>query len=288
MKAILTIGIPGSGKTTWAEQQVVLNGFNNINRDDLRMSLFGLEHYSDYVFSRKNEKIATDKVHSIIDEYAKGGMDIIISDTNLNEMYRNKMVKRLEGLRYDVEFKEFPISFETALKRNDKRADKTIPRAVLFHMWKAWLEYKGQVTYEGDPSKEPCFVFDIDGTLANMGSRHPFAWDKVQEDKPVDAVVDMLRLLNENNTIIVLSGRDGRCQETTEDWLTTNNIPYSRIFMRTEGDCRKDTEIKMELFNKFKDDYNVKGVFDDRNQMVRMWKELGIPVFNMGHPDDEF
>lgn len=49
MKAIITVGISGSGKTTWAEQQ---EGFININRDDIRFDYFcgGVRDWKLYSF----------------------------------------------------------------------------------------------------------------------------------------------------------------------------------------------------------------------------------------------
>ncbi|TOL52987.1 hypothetical protein CGH95_24620, partial [Vibrio parahaemolyticus] len=41
---ILTIGCPGSGKSTWAREFIAKNpGFYNINRDDYRQSIMAHE-----------------------------------------------------------------------------------------------------------------------------------------------------------------------------------------------------------------------------------------------------
>ncbi|CAL9992741.1 polynucleotide kinase [Vibrio phage D484] len=41
MKVIVTVGVPASGKTTWAEQFCAKTGAVNVNRDDARQELFG-------------------------------------------------------------------------------------------------------------------------------------------------------------------------------------------------------------------------------------------------------
>ena len=47
--------------------------------------------------------------------------------------------------------------------------------------------------------------------------------------------------------------------------------------MREEGDRRKDNIVKYEIFNKFiRDKYCVNYVLDDRNQVVEMWRKLGL------------
>ena len=40
--------------------------------------------------------------------------------------------------------------------------------------------------------------------------------------------------------------------------------------------------VKHELFNKHvRHDYNVRGAFDDRNQVVEMWRAIGLTVFQV-------
>lgn len=47
--------------------------------------------------------------------------------------------------------------------------------------------------------------------------------------------------------------------------------------MRPEGDKRKDSIVKAELFDKhIKDNYAVDFVLDDRNQVVKMWRDMGL------------
>lgn len=107
MKAIITVGISGSGKTTWAEQQ---EGFININRDDIRFDYFcgGVRNWKLYDF-KKYEKEATRIQKELIEHYAEKGLSIIISDTNLKKDRNNQLKQKLESLGYEVEFKFFPL-----------------------------------------------------------------------------------------------------------------------------------------------------------------------------------
>lgn len=50
----------------------------------------------------------------------------------------------------------------------------------------------------------------------------------------------------------------------------------NELLMRPKKDNRKDSVIKKELFDKIKDKYNIQYVFDDRDQVVEMWRELGL------------
>ena len=60
--------------------------------------------------------------------------------------------------------------------------------------------------------------------------------------------------------------------------------------MRKENDNRKDSIVKEEIFwNSVAPDYNVKAVFDDRPQVVRLWHDLKIEnVICVGEPFIEF
>ena len=58
------------------------------------------------------------------------------------------------------------------------------------------------------------------------------------------------------------------------------------LFMRPEGDMRRDSVVKRELYEQhIKGKYNVLAIFDDRPQVIReCWQELGFGdrIFNVG------
>ena len=56
--------------------------------------------------------------------------------------------------------------------------------------------------------------------------------------------------------------------------------------MRATGDQRRDSIVKLEIFDQeIRDRYHVIGVFDDRQQVVRMWRALGLTVFQVAEGD---
>jgi len=285
MKAIITIGCPGSGKTTFANS---MPDYTDINRDDARMLLFGLAHYSEYKFTKARESAVT---RYCIQQYSKNsevGNSIIISDTNLNVDRRKHLRELLEALGYEVEERTFHASFEELIKRNDSRSDKTIPRSVLYRFWNQYLEHIGHEKYTPDRANFPAYIVDVDGTLAQMHNRGPFEWDKVGQDLPRQAVIDVVNNVGADTCIIVMSGRDGCCYDATFKWLVQNGVYFDVLLMREPGDTRKDNIVKKEMFDTISQDNNVVGVFDDRPQVVRMWRDLGLTVFNVGELDNEF
>ena len=141
-----------------------------------------------------------------------------------------------------------------------------------------------------EETKPEAIIFDIDGTLAHMtgrkerrGKNAPYMdWDA--HDDEVDEHVElMLNTLKKNFKIIICSGRKSESRDVLEKWLDVNGIHYDEIFMRAKGDNRKDSIIKRELYeNEIAPKYDVKIVFDDRDQVVDMWRnELGLKVFQV-------
>ena len=47
--------------------------------------------------------------------------------------------------------------------------------------------------------------------------------------------------------------------------------------MRKEGDHRRDSIVKKEIYDTLiKDEFDVEFVLDDRQQVVDMWREIGL------------
>jgi hypothetical protein len=52
--------------------------------------------------------------------------------------------------------------------------------------------------------------------------------------------------------------------------------------MRKTGDHRPDYIVKNEIFDqRIRDNFNVLGAFDDRDQVVDMYRKMGITVFQV-------
>ena len=69
----------------------------------------------------------------------------------------------------------------------------------------------------------------------------------------------------------------------TERWLERHGIIADGLFMRRAGDRRKDTVVKREIYERhIAGHYTVRVVFDDRDQVVRLWRdELDLPCFQV-------
>lgn len=141
-----------------------------------------------------------------------------------------------------------------------------------------------------------CQIYDLDGTLAIRGERDPYDWDRVEEDKVNQPVFFIQRNTIRNafeEHCFIFTGRPERCRSKTLEWLFKNNLIQGRIppevYMRKDNDYRDDVIVKEEMYNEqIKGKYRVRFVVDDRPKVCRMWRSLGLHVFQVGNPDVEF
>jgi hypothetical protein len=137
-------------------------------------------------------------------------------------------------------------------------------------------------------------AFDIDGTLADCTHRRHYVegapgsrnwkafYDACGEDPPLPVAVEVLRaLVAAGHEIALFTGRPERVRRVTETWLAIQLIPALPLYMRKDGDSRKDHVIKPEFLAHFRPDL----IFDDRQSVVDMWRSLGIPCFQVARGD---
>ena len=140
------------------------------------------------------------------------------------------------------------------------------------------------------------YIFDIDGTIAH--SLH-FITQKSKdwasffaacgEDKPIEDVLQLMHMISEaGNTIILVTGRSTECEQATLKWLHNYDVPFATIYMRKEGDYREDSVVKGELLDEILDDWRedkIAGVFEDRQQVVDMYRSRGLRVYQVAKGD---
>ena len=141
-------------------------------------------------------------------------------------------------------------------------------------------------------NKLPAYIFDIDGTLADGSHRlhhiqkTPKDWEAyllaTPEDKVIEDVKEILNILLPIDDIILCSGRSEVVRTETENWLAKHSIDYHALFMRKARDHRPDYMIKEQIYwRDIEPNWTIKGVFDDRNQVVSMWRRLGLRCYQV-------
>ena len=285
LELVVTVGLPASGKTTWTNELIAKDpNYLNINRDDIRLMLQGRERYKK--FSGWREKTVTEIHRHAVIAGLQAGKSVIVSDTNLNPAHNKKWKELAKSMGASYREKLFTDVTVGELIQRDARREHPVGSKVIMHMHERYKNDWWSIPAQ-DESLPKCYLVDVDGTLATMVSRGPFEWMKVDTDAPRQEVIDVVNALYDaGNTIIIVSGRDGVCKELTEEWLDKYGVKRHGFYIRPAGDNRKDTLIKEEIYYRhIKDVYNVRGVFDDRDQVVHMWRHLGLQVFQVNYGD---
>lgn len=84
-------------------------------------------------------------------------------------------------------------------------------------------------------------------------------------------------LISDGFHIIYVSGRPEDYREETLEWLKRHDLNSGPLFMRLPKDYRKDAIVKEEIYRKnIEPFYDVLFCLDDRQQVVDMWREIGL------------
>jgi len=142
-----------------------------------------------------------------------------------------------------------------------------------------------------------CWIFDIDGTLADTSNRQHFLdngkkdWDgwfrNIGDDPVHDDVAQFYDYaISQGIRVIICTGRDEAYREATESWLAANQLLADIVYMRPLGDRRDDSVIKKEMLDDMRSKgYNPVMVFEDRDRVVKMWRENGIRCMQVASGD---
>jgi phosphoglycolate phosphatase-like HAD superfamily hydrolase len=143
-----------------------------------------------------------------------------------------------------------------------------------------------------------CYVFDIDGTLADCSHRlyhiqkEPKDWAAFfagcLDDAPIAHMINLLRAVKDSGGVVVVyvSGRSDECRDDTQRWLLNHAAVVGPLYMRKAGDHRDDDIVKIELLAQLRDDgFEPVMVFEDRARVVKAWRAAGIPCCQVADGD---
>ncbi len=244
------------------------------------------------VWSKEGESIVIDAQKHMARAILNMGEDVIIDDTNISKQHEDMWGGIARECGADFIIKEFETSVEECIERNKNRHD-SVPREAIIGMalnskstLKASKEYMDKNTF---------IICDIDGTVADTSKRlhhldkTPKDWggffSDMINDAPRQEIIDELKANAGRRKVLFVSGRPDNYRNVTEEWLNKNiGIEYEALFMRKRRDTRPDDIIKLEIFNNYlkgiKD--NIQFVYDDRPRVIRMWREVGLEVTDVG------
>jgi len=162
-------------------------------------------------------------------------------------------------------------------------------------------------------------IFDLDGTLANIEVRRDKSlkpngkldWEIfaapssiMDWDTPNEPVIKMAQMFKADGfKIVIFSGRNDRGFVATNHWLTRHDVPHDLLVLRPDKfkanswpiadgnqatpDMRfmPDEILKKAMLDTFVDINDVFLVVDDRDKVVKMWRDLGLNTFQVAPGD---
>lgn len=280
MKILLLKGLPGSGKSTYARTLVEQGGWVRVNKDDLRAMMHNSKH------TKGNEAMVIKIRDEIVMQALNKGHNVIVDDTNFNPIHEQRMYEIANCYKKcEVEIKFIDTPIERCIE-NDLKRPNSVGERVIRRMFNENFTQEKAARPEIVRGLPHAIICDIDGTLAHMKDRSPYDWSKVGSDTIEDVVADLIDNYT-GDEVLLVSGRDSVCRDITIKWLEDHNVEYDELLMRPEGNTEKDTIVKRKLYeDHIKGKYNVDFVLDDRNSVVRMWRdELGLKVLQVADGD---
>lgn len=152
--------------------------------------------------------------------------------------------------------------------------------------------------------KQKTVIFDLDGTLADIKERRALAtmdgekinWSKffdpqnIKLDTPNWPVVESFQVFKQAGfRMVIFSGRSDSTKEATLAWLKEYDIEFDLLLMRPNTPpilFMKDADLKEIWLNENfpgQEKNSILCVFDDRDQVVKMWRNNGIACFQVNY-----
>ena len=223
-KILMTQGLPGSGKSTWAKEMLKRfpGEYKRVNRDELRLMV------DDGKWSRQNEKTIVDLEERLIVQALASGFSVIIDDTNMasKTVARWRQVASQAGVALETQdFTQVPLA--TCIAWDLRRAN-SVGAGVIRRMYEQYI-FEEIIPVEHDAGKQDVVMCDIDGTLAKH-NRSPHDYAKLGTDSliaPIKEALLRLRHVREGEElpVIIMSGRPADYRAETKEWLTRHEIP---------------------------------------------------------------
>ena len=278
-------GLPASGKSTWAKTTAEHEQVKIINKDLLRLMLDAGKH------TGKSEGFVLKVRDMLIEAALDEGKSVIVDDTNLNPIHEERVrqivreYNKRNGTSVQFQIVDFTHVGPEECKLRDRKRCPNVGDKVIQDMYNKWLRPAVPKLRVPDPILPKAIIVDLDGTLAWRGDRDIYDGSKVYLDTINPAVLQVMLQFNTTPldfSILITTGRQEKDRAMTERWLEDNGVPYDKMFMRATDDQRQDAIAKQEIYEtEIEGKYNVLFVLDDRQQVVDMWRRLGLQCFQV-------
>lgn len=322
---LFTRGAPGSGKSTWAKgvaDGLPAGRVKLVSLDDLRSMVDRGRAFVDGM--GKVDETLVKRVHDqVVYEAVARGRDVIVHNTHANPSTPAR-ISRMIAVEADVAIVDFTdVPLQDCLHR-DKVRPKNVGPDVVGRIYQEAAENRGRFrrwqilspreacelllsdapakpklqVWQDETLPETCLV-DLDGTLAIHQGRNPYDAANCHTDK---FNVQVARAAAGQPHVILCSGRSDKHESQTVDWFVKSTTKAredglltrdqeerllgAKLMMRAGDDQRPDSVVKLEIYTeRIRPHFHVTAVFDDRNSVVRMWRLLGLPCWQVAEGD---
>ena len=128
---IVLIGLPASGKSTYAKNFIADNpSYRRVNKDSIREMI----NFSKW--TNKGEALVQKIRDAIIHQMITSGYNVVIDDTNLQQIHIDNFKSIAELYNIDIKFKYFNVSIEECIKRDSQRdINSRVGESVIRRLW---------------------------------------------------------------------------------------------------------------------------------------------------------
>lgn len=116
MKAVITFGLPGSGKTTHIQKKY--SGQYIISADDIKPTLQGWDESNPSLVHQESVKLARELVIEAVNKKK----DFVFDSGSINTKYSRNLFRLINEAGYHIHLIVFDIPLEVCLERNRKRS----------------------------------------------------------------------------------------------------------------------------------------------------------------------
>lgn len=271
-KAIILMGLPLAGKTSWINSQD-LKEYIVVSADTIK------EEHPDYdpENAYKLHQYSVEKAEESMNRHSDYGRNIIMDSGSINNSYSKRIIAMLKSKGYQVKLVHVKTPLLVCLDRNKERTRKVPEKEIIFKAQKEnsqffkLSEIVDEIEVVNYFTNEHIFI-DMDGVLAaqttlpKINGEIDFVNSEVfVYQKPVTPVIEKFKNLHEKgHTLYILSAIPTSISlEEKNEWLDKyfSIVPKERRFYVNQG--KHKSEMLDDLRRKFKLSRNQVTLVDD-------------------------
>ena len=273
--AIILMGLPLAGKSTWIKEQTNLSDYKIVSAEEIKINQIGYSPDKAYLFHEYSVNVAKE----LMTFYSDLEHDLIMDSGSINNSYSQEIINMLKSKDYKIKLVHIKTPLLICLDRNKIR-DRKVPNEEIikksqietkqFNKLKLIVDEYEVIDYF---TNEHIFI-DMDGVLASqttlpiIDGKIDFVNSEIfKHQLPVMPVIEKFKSLNDKGyKLYILSAIPNSFSlKEKEEWLDEhfNIIPKENRFFVNQGkhkaemlnDIRKMLKLKKQQIT-LVDDYH--------------------------------